>query len=322
MSMDQENKNLVSLAAILFLLVIIHQGVSGGNDTVLREKNKITVTQGEKRLNTALLAASNDSLLTTRIPVLEVSAHAYSVRIMGEEEPLVAQRKWKKLPPASLTKLFTALLAAQTLTDDDLIFLSESSKRAEYSDAKMSIIPAGVSLKRDDAISVALMESANDVAHALAESIQYSAGDKNQAMTFENITEEKLKSLGLSDTHFVNPTGLDAPEHYTTAEDLSRLAEYIWNTNSNIWSLSRQVETEVEATNGFRYAIKNTNDLLKEFPAILGSKTGFTERARGSLLLLYPVNVRHIAIIVILHSENRFEDGRKIIHWLEETFAS
>lgn len=320
--MDQENKNLVSLAAILFLLIIIHQGVRGRSDIALQKKNKITVTQDGKRLNTALLAASNDLPLTTRIPVPEVSAHAYSVRIMGEEEPLVAQREWKKLPPASLTKLFTALLATEKLTEDDLIFLSESSKIAEYYDAKMSIIPAGVSLKRDDAIRVALMESANDVAYALIESIKYRAGDENQTRTFENIAEDKLKSLGLSDTHFVNPTGLDAPEHYTTAEDLSRLAEYIWNTDRNIWFLSRQVEAEVKATNEFRYAIKNTNDLLTEFPAILGSKTGFTERARGSLLLLYPVNIHHVAIIVILHSENRFEDGRKIIHWLEETFAS
>lgn len=239
-----------------------------------------------------------------------VEAHAYLVRILREERPLLKRREWKRLPPASLTKILTAVLARERLSSEDVVILSEASKKVEE---KLSAIPAGESFLRDDALSIALVESANDAALALAERI----GDRE---LFAALTKKAADELGLKNSLFKNPTGLDEEGHYSTAEDLAKLAEYVWSYHQPIWEISREKSPAVYSMGGREYLLENTNKLLDEFPAIIGGKTGFTDNARGTLLLLYPVRPDKVAVIVILKSEDRFEDGRKIIRWLEETF--
>ena len=102
-----------------------------------------------------------------------------------------------------------------------------------------------------------------------------------------------------------------------SAEDLAILAEYILKKHTKILEISRTVETVVYSDKLTEYRVANTNDLLREFPAILGGKTGFTDNAKGALLFLYPVRPGLTAIAVLLGSEDRFEDGRWIIQWLE-----
>ena len=129
---------------------------------------------------------------------------------------------------------------------------------------------------------------------------------------------KKAGEIGLRNSSFKNPTGLDEADHLSTAEDLALLSEYTWRNYPQLWTLTRSPQSTIFSSAGQTYQIANTNELLEEFPAILGGKTGFTDNAKGNLILLYPIKKSgDVAIIVILRSEDRFGDGRKIIQWLE-----
>lgn len=254
------------------------------------------------------------------LPDPELNARAYLVKIAGEDDLLLSRRSWKPLPPASLTKLLITLVAYEELSPAETIKFSEEAKRVEE---KTSDAEAGEVFSRNDIIRFALIESANDAALALAEAI----GSKLGGTTFEDRIarairkiNERAGELGMRSSNFLNPAGLDAENQYTTAEDLARLSEYIWNKRREIWENSRIISAEISSAEGAIHKVTNTNDLLKEFPAILGGKTGFTDEAKGTLVLLYPIRPNKVAIIVILGSDDRFGDGRKIIRWLEESF--
>lgn len=251
-------------------------------------------------------------------PGPELKAQAYVVKITGEWRPVFSRREWKRLAPASLTKILTAVLARETLPADEKITFSEDAKKTEE---KLSPAKTGDTFLRDEVIKLALVGSFNDAAIALAESIGKSRKGVNfeeSLAIFKTLANEKAHLLGLQDSRFQNPTGLDEENHYSSAEDLAKLAEYVLLRHSDLWMITRQTEARVWAENGTEYNIDNTNELLKEFPAILGGKTGFTDNAKGALLFLYPVRPNKTVIVVILGSEDRFGDGRKIIQWLEE----
>ena len=246
-----------------------------------------------------------------------IQAESYLVKIANENKYLLKQREWKKSAPASLTKLLTAVIAEEELSPFEKINVSAEAKNVE---AKISSVEKGESLIKDDLLKLLLSGSANDIARVLTEEIGHQHGAKNIEEglgVFQELAKKKVDELGMSDSYFKNPVGLDDPEHYTTAEDLVKLAEHVLYRHPRLWDFSVFHEVEIYTESGKSYIMNNTNGLLKEFPAILGSKTGFTEKARDTLLMLYPVRPDKIAIVVILKSENRIEDGRKIINWLD-----
>ena len=246
-----------------------------------------------------------------------LTAHAYLVKFIGDKDYLLKKREWKALPQASITKLLTAVLAREELTSSEWINFSKEAKDVE---PKISTVKEGGSLLLDDALRLALMESDNDAALALAQKV----GEKLHALSppeaitnFVELLNQKKKDLGLKNSNFENPIGLDNKNHYASAEDLAKIAEYIWYNHADLWEISREIETVVYSDTGKEYRVSNTNELLKEFPTILGSKTGFTDKAKGALLLIYSVGPNKTAVIIILGSEDRFGDGKKIIKWLE-----
>lgn len=303
-----DDKRVLAFLSILFVSILILFSVS---PTFLKKES----TAG-------LIAVKDPSPRQPFIfgPAPEINAHAYLIKIIGQNQPLLSRRAWKSLPPASLTKLLTIVLAKESLLAEDKIIFSEEAKNTEE---KLSPVKKEDAVSRDQAITLALVSSFNDAALAIAENIGKNKGGLTLAEKmdiFKTLLNEKANQLSLFGSEFQNPIGLDEDGHYASAQDLARLAEYTWLSHSDIWEISRQIETTIKTEKGFVYKINNTNDLLKEFPAILGSKTGFTEKARGALLLIYPVRPDKTVVIVILGSEDRFEDGRKIIQWLEENF--
>lgn len=250
-------------------------------------------------------------------PEPDLQAHAYLVRIIGEEQPLLRRREEKPLPPASITKLFTALIAKEVISEDTIIAFSEASKTTEE---KMTSLPAGTEVTRDEALRLTLIMSANDAARALAEEIGKKWGGDTFAerlFIFTAVANEKARMLGLGRTRIENSTGLDDDEHLASAEDLARLAEYIWRVHPDLWEITRSLEIKIRTGDNKTYTAVNTNKLLGEFPAVLGGKTGFTDNAKETLVFLYPLHSGKVAAAVILGSEDRFGDGRKIIQWIE-----
>ena len=267
-----------------------------------------------------------------------VSGHAYLVRIAGSRTPILKRREWKRMSPASLTKLMTAVVAEEQIARSGRVRFSRDAKKVEE---KTSSARPGDAFLRDDAVRMALVASYNDAALALAETAGKSkmgGGFAERISRFTGLMNEKAAALGLADTHFENPTGLDQDGHHASAEDLAEIGEYVLAAHPDLWEISRTIEAVVYSDKDAPHTIRTTNELLHEFPGLLGGKTGFTDRAQGALLLLYPVRStlreaaagalrtpypareRGTAIIVILGSPDRFGDARKIIHWLDEDF--
>ncbi len=132
---------------------------------------------------------------------------------------------------------------------------------------------------------------------------------------------DKALELDMQSTHFANPAGLDDSENYSTVEDLEKLIHYTYEKRNDLWGISRTAAGEIIGVSGKQYHFSTTNELLKEMPnTIYGGKTGFTDEAQGALILLYQPVPQETVSIVILGSQDRFQDGRNIIQWLNTAF--
>ncbi len=121
-------------------------------------------------------------------------------------------------PIASTTKMMTALVAAEFSTFDELVTVSASA--AEAGEAEIGLV-AGEIIPMGDLVSAILVRSANDAAEAIAEHVGGSVEG------FADLMNQKAAEMGLTNSHFVNPHGLDTPEHYSSAADLLQIARAV-----------------------------------------------------------------------------------------------
>ena len=253
-------------------------------------------------------------------PSPSLAAQSYLVQIIGDPKPLLMHNESQQMRPASLTKVLTSMLAMKELDANTPVVFSAFAKAIGE---KESHVRAGETFTRNDAIRFAIVESANDAAVALAEAIGRKRGAfsfDDAILLFKQAANQKARELGMVNSQFENSTGLDDIGHYTTAQDLFHLVSHTWEYYHEIWNFSRASEAEIRSLSGTPYHATATNLLLAEFPALMGGKTGLTDGAKGTLILLYPVKPNRAAVMIILGSDNRFEDGRMLIRWLEEVF--
>jgi len=255
---------------------------------------------------------------------LTIDAKAVFVKRIRDDSILYERNANERLPIASLTKLMTALLLAEQSEPLHPIVFSDAAKRIGASDDKRSQVRAGDTIKAEDVLKLLLIASDNDAAYAVAEDIG-STGDtsrlfQDRVLTFVRRMNERAGALGLVDTHYSNPAGSDDPENFSTAKDLEALAEHILREHPELWSVSRTQEAIVFGVGEDRYSVVNTDPLLAEYPSLYGSKTGFDDEAKGTLLLLYAIGRDDVVSIVLLKSNDRFSDGRAVIQWLESNF--
>lgn len=256
-----------------------------------------------------------------------VSAEAVFVERLASHEVILAKNEDKVFATASLTKLMTALLYSEEVSALDLVPITEEAKAVLESDEKKSTVDAGEMIKGEDILKLMVAESDNDAAYAAAEATALKINPALKEASFETrihrfvfLMNQKKDALGLKNTHFMNPEGKDDPENYSSARDIARIAEEVFATSPKIWDASRLIEGEVYSQSGKNYHFENTDILLKEFPALFGSKTGFTDNAGGALLMLYELAPHDPIVVVILKSSERFDDGRAILRWLDGSF--
>ena len=200
----------------------------------------------------------------------QVDARAYIVVDYRTDKILAAKDAVARMEPASLTKLMTAYivfqeLAAGKLKLDEQVTVSEHAWRSEGS---RTFIELGKPVSIQDLILGMIVQSGNDATIALAERI---AGTEE---TFAQMMNANAKRLGMVGTHFENSSGLPSPQHYTTARDLSLLANAIIREypQDYKWFSVREYEH-----NGIKQ--QNRNGLLEKDPTVDGLKTGHTDSA-------------------------------------------
>ena len=205
-----------------------------------------------------------------------------------------------QLPIASLTKLMTAVVVLDNYNLSDIITVD---KLADAQDPMKLDVKLGDTMSVESFLDIMLVESSNKSAYALSEKMGESR--------FVSLMNKKAKGLDLNNTFFADPTGLSS-KNVSTANDLTKLAEYILRTYPQIADISTKKEITVP---GFG-RVANTDQLLGEVPEIVCSKTGFTAAANGCLLLVTsnPKNNDYI-INVILGADDRFAEMKKLINW-------
>lgn len=239
-----------------------------------------------------------------------------SVFIKDDKEILLSEKKADEvIAIASLTKLMTAIIVLENYNLDDLIQISASAV-ATYGDA--GNLQIGEIMTIRDLLYITLIESSNDGAEALAEKMGVS--------TFVYKMNEKAASLGMNNTWFINPSGLDEGNLYnfSTVNDLKKMVVYILENHSLIAEILSLPEKELTSHSGISRTIRNTNILLKESDAYLWGKTGYTDRANGCLILIlnnFSINNNQGYVInIIAGADDKFGEARKLEQWLEESF--
>ncbi|MGB9082494.1 MAG: serine hydrolase, partial [Desulfuromonadaceae bacterium] len=202
-------------------------------------------------------------------------ASSYILRIDGET--VWAHRPERRLAPASLTKVMTALLVLERVPLDRVVTVSSAA--AAESGARIGL-RRGDRMTAGDLLAATLIFSANDACRALADHV---GGGRGRFITLMNARAEKL---GLKGTHFSNPCGHDQPRHYSTAHDLAILAENALGNETfrNLVSRQQQQIRTVDGTR--RFNLRNRNHLLGRYPGAAGVKTGLTPDAGGCLIAL------------------------------------
>jgi serine-type D-Ala-D-Ala carboxypeptidase (penicillin-binding protein 5/6) len=198
-----------------------------------------------------------------------VDARAYVVADGRNGELLLARNPRERVPIASITKLMTVLLALERSLPDDVVNVAPYSAGAGESLIRLR---PGEQLTVRELIEASLIQSANDAAWALAAHI--GQGDVNRFVALMN---RRARQLGLRDTHFLRPDGLDVPGHVSSARDVTELARIAMRK-----PLVRELVDEKTATIAGGRRLHTWNDLLYSFPGVVGVKTGHTRRAGWS----------------------------------------
>lgn len=233
-------------------------------------------------------------------PFPEVAA-SYLLEVNGET--LWQKQSQRQLAPASLTKLMTALLVAERNQPQAVATVSRAA--AHETGSRLGLRP-GDQFQVQDLLAAALIASANDACHALAEAL---AGSEARFVVLMN---RRARELGLRNTHFVNACGHDASGHYSSARDLAMLAREGMKY-SLITQLTVKAQARMTTLDGVRsYELKNTNALIGRYPGALGLKTGVTAAA-GKCLVAWAQRGSTQVLLVMLHGSNRWWDAADML---------
>lgn len=211
---------------------------------------------------------------------------------------LYAKNAHLRLPPASLTKILTALVVVEHADLDEVV---TASKRAVETPASSMHLLEGEQVSVRDLLCALLLRSANDSAVALAEHV---GGSVEQ---FVQMMNQKAQALGARNTHMVNPHGLDAPNHYSTAYDLALIARAFMEHPTLRAIVGQRYYIVQRSLNQEDLWMVNKSKFLQLYPYAEGIKTGYT-RSAGFCFAGSATKQGRRLIAVVLNSPRREQD--------------
>ena len=223
----------------------------------------------------------------------------------------------EKLAPASMTKLASMLIVMEAIDNGSLKFEDKVtiSEEAANMGGSQVFLQAGEVYTVYDLLKSVAIASGNDAVVALAEKVGGSVGG------FVDMINKRLKELGATNTNFVNPHGLDAEGHYSTARDMSTIARELLK-HEKILEFTSIYEEYLEKNDGSRIWLVNTNRLVRFYDGVDGLKTGFTKTAGYCLTATAKKdNFRLISVVMGEDTtENRSSDTVKLLNYGFNTF--
>lgn len=244
-------------------------------------------------------AADQDSLVAT------LSAQSVLALDINSGVILLENNSRQKVAPASTTKLLTALVAKKTFALQDIISIQTTPLNVGHTIG----FQVGEEFSVEDMLKALLINSGNDAAEILAQNHPQGRTGFIQAMN------QLASDLHLQESWFMNPSGLDAAAHYSSAVDLSLIAKEVMKDDflSKLVNTKQAIITNQAQTN--QYLIENTNLLLAEDLGVVGIKTGTTDLA-GEALITQLNRAGREVMIVVLGSQDRYGDTRAVINWI------
>ena len=240
------------------------------------------------------------SVQARALPSASPSVSAQSAILMEAQSGNVVYAKNAdiRLPMASTTKIMTALVAARLAPLDTKITVDTRSIGVEGSSIYLT---EGETLTLEELLYALLLESANDAAVAIA------VGLSGSVEAFAAEMNREATALGLTDTHFVNPHGLDDAEHYTTAHELALIARALLENRQLAEMVATQKKTVTTEDSAHTRYFSNHNRLLRMYSGCIGIKTGFTKRS-GRCLVSAAERDGVCMIAVTLNAPNDWQD--------------
>lgn len=223
-----------------------------------------------------------------------INSRAAVVMDVSTGRILYAKHPDRRLPPASTTKLMTAIVAIEKAELDTVVTISKNASLVR---------PLKAGFKQGDKVTLekllyaALIKSSNDAAVALAEAV---AGSEK---SFVELMNQKAISIGAKDTKFINSTGLPNPYQYTTAQDLSKIMSCVLSY-PKLREIIATPTVELSTEKGKILSLKNTNKLLWSDGDLIGGKTGYTLRA-GYCFVCAAEREKEVIIVALLGSSSR-----------------
>ncbi len=241
-------------------------------------------------------------------PIIEAKA-AISIDV-GSHTILYEKNINEPLAFASITKLMVAIIIIEENNLDEKIKIKSSYSNIEGSKIWLN---SGEIFSYRNMLYMLLIPSANDVALALAE-----ANSGNIELFVEKMNK-KAKILGLNNTIFTNPVGLDDKKQKSSAKDLANLSLYAIQ-KPLIREIVQQKSASIESDAGVIRNLTNTNKLLDSYLTIIGLKTGTTDDAGQCLIALAKNEDNREIITIVLGSKDRFQESKALIDWTWQAY--
>lgn len=302
--MFQKNNTTKIFFMFLVILLLFTSYPIYGDDLNQEEENSNLSSEIETTL-------SEETFSNTSTNTLNLNSRSCVVIDRSSKYILYGKNEKNKVKMASTTKIMTAIIVLENSTLDKTVEVSE--KAAGTGGSRLGL-KTGDKITICDLLYGLLLRSGNDAAVCLAENI---AGDIPK---FAELMNTKAEELGLCNTHFESPHGLDSPEHYTTAYELALLSDYALKnpTFFNIVGTKNYTIT----INGYPKELSNTNELLGNLNGVYGIKTGFTNGANRCLVTACKRgNMDIICVVLGADTKNfRTKDSIKLIEYTFKNF--
>ncbi|HUD44841.1 MAG TPA: serine hydrolase [Patescibacteria group bacterium] len=234
------------------------------------------------------------------------TSHSILMYDITTGKTLLSKNPKERMPMASLTKLMTVIIALENKKSDDKYVVDSSDIVGEDSMG----LSSGEILSLNELLYGVFLNSGNDAAETLAGNYQ---GGRS---AFIKAMNEKAQALGLTDTHFTNPTGLEGDgDQYTTAYDLLVITTYMLQNFPQVVDISENYTYDIPQTATHKeYDMTNETNLISTYPGVKGLKTGYTPEA-GLCLVTYLDYDGHKILGILLDSEDRRNEMIKLLDY-------
>jgi D-alanyl-D-alanine carboxypeptidase len=285
------------VAAILgFVFVIKTQGpISKAVPAKEREvkAGKISKEEEERQIKANTEKYQPKETSNTAKDTLDISAKSAIVVDENTGAILFEKNPHQKLAPASITKILTLSVALENLKKDQMITVSQEAADQE---PNKIVMKAGEKLQLEDLLYGLMMISANDAARAIAESVPGGFD------SFIKLMNNKVRLLGLKDTNFKNPSGLDDNEHYSTVFDIATMTRYALlehGTEVVAYAGEKKDHSVYPTDHNESHWWSHISAMLYRYPGMIAAKTGYTDIAKSTFIGVAERNGRRLNVVLM-----------------------